>query len=109
MDLREMGWDGMGLIALAQNREHWVALANTVMNLQRSINCWEIPKLPSDWRLLKKVTAPWSCIVNSNQFNSIQFNYYSTAQASANYKVSTTERNKQIYAKYKTRQFLTSG
>jgi hypothetical protein len=34
MDLREIVWDGMGLIDLAQNRNQWRALVNTVMNLR---------------------------------------------------------------------------
>jgi hypothetical protein len=34
MDLREMGWDGMDWIDLAQNRDRWRALVNTVMNLR---------------------------------------------------------------------------
>jgi hypothetical protein len=33
MDLREIGWDGMDWIDLAQNRDKWSALVNTVMNL----------------------------------------------------------------------------
>jgi hypothetical protein len=33
-DLRETGWDGMVLIELAQDRNHWRTLVNTVMNLQ---------------------------------------------------------------------------
>jgi hypothetical protein len=33
MDLREIGWDGMDWIDLAQNRVQWRALLNTVMNL----------------------------------------------------------------------------
>jgi hypothetical protein len=33
MDLRQTGWDGMDWIDLAQDREQWRALANTVMNL----------------------------------------------------------------------------
>jgi hypothetical protein len=32
MDLREIGWDGMDWIDLAQNRDQWRALVNTVMN-----------------------------------------------------------------------------
>jgi hypothetical protein len=32
MDLREIGWDGMDWIELAQDRDHWRALVNTVMN-----------------------------------------------------------------------------
>jgi hypothetical protein len=30
--LRETGWDGMDWIGLAQNRNQWRALVNTVMN-----------------------------------------------------------------------------
>jgi hypothetical protein len=33
IDLREIGWDGMGWIDPAQNRDQWRALVNTVMNL----------------------------------------------------------------------------
>jgi hypothetical protein len=33
MDLREVEWDGMDWIELAQNRDRWRALVNTVMNL----------------------------------------------------------------------------
>jgi hypothetical protein len=32
MDLREIGWVGMDWIDLAQDREQWRALVNTVMN-----------------------------------------------------------------------------
>jgi hypothetical protein len=34
MDLREIGWYGMDLIDLAQDRNQWRALVNTVMNLR---------------------------------------------------------------------------
>jgi hypothetical protein len=34
MDLRETGWDGMDWIELAQDRDRWRALVNTVMNLR---------------------------------------------------------------------------
>jgi hypothetical protein len=34
MDLREIGWDGVDWIDLAQDRDQWRALVNTVMNLQ---------------------------------------------------------------------------
>jgi hypothetical protein len=35
MDLRQdgMGWDGMDWINLTQDRDQWMALVNTVMNL----------------------------------------------------------------------------
>jgi hypothetical protein len=34
MDLREIGWDGVELFELAQDRDQWRALLNTVMNLR---------------------------------------------------------------------------
>jgi hypothetical protein len=34
MDLREIGWDGMNLIDLTQDRDQWRALVNKVMNLR---------------------------------------------------------------------------
>jgi hypothetical protein len=34
MDLREIGWGGMDWIDLAQDRDQWRALVNTVMNLR---------------------------------------------------------------------------
>jgi hypothetical protein len=36
MDLREIGWDGMDRIDLAQDREQLRALVTTVMNLRVS-------------------------------------------------------------------------
>jgi hypothetical protein len=34
MDLREIGWDGVDWIELAQDRGQWRALVNTAMNLR---------------------------------------------------------------------------
>jgi hypothetical protein len=34
MDLRGIGWDGVDWIELAQDRDQWRALVNTVMNLR---------------------------------------------------------------------------
>jgi hypothetical protein len=34
MDLREIGWDGVDWVDLAQDWYHWRALVNTVMNLR---------------------------------------------------------------------------
>jgi hypothetical protein len=33
MDLREVGWDGMEWIDLADDRDQWMALVNAVINL----------------------------------------------------------------------------
>jgi hypothetical protein len=34
MDVRDIGWDGMDWIELAQDRDQWRALVNLVMNLR---------------------------------------------------------------------------
>jgi hypothetical protein len=34
IDFRELGWDGMDWIDLAQDRDQWRAVVNTVMNLR---------------------------------------------------------------------------
>jgi hypothetical protein len=34
IDLAEIGWGGVDLIGLAQDRDKWRALVNAVMNLQ---------------------------------------------------------------------------
>jgi hypothetical protein len=34
IDLREIGWDGVDWIDLAQDRDQWRALVNTLMNLR---------------------------------------------------------------------------
>jgi hypothetical protein len=34
MDLREIGWDGMDWIDLAQDSDQWRALVNAIMNLR---------------------------------------------------------------------------
>jgi hypothetical protein len=38
IDLREIEWDGMDWIDLAQDRDQWRALVNTMMNLQVLLN-----------------------------------------------------------------------
>jgi hypothetical protein len=40
MDLREIGWGGMDWIYLAEGRDQWRALMNTVISLRGSIKCW---------------------------------------------------------------------
>jgi hypothetical protein len=41
IDVREIGWGGMDWIDLAQDRDQWRALVNTVMNLRVSKNVGE--------------------------------------------------------------------
>jgi hypothetical protein len=38
IDLREIGWDGMDWIDLAQGRDQWRPFVNTVMNLRVPLN-----------------------------------------------------------------------
>jgi hypothetical protein len=42
MDLREVGWVGMGWIDLVQERDQWMALVSTAMEPSSSIKCREI-------------------------------------------------------------------
>jgi hypothetical protein len=56
MYLREIGWGGMDRIDLAEDRDQWRALVNTVMN----IKCRTILEWLRNWRLLKKGSALWS-------------------------------------------------
>jgi hypothetical protein len=34
MDIKEIGWDGVDWIDMAQDRKQWSALVNTVLNLR---------------------------------------------------------------------------
>jgi hypothetical protein len=56
IDLREIGWDGVDWIDLAQDREQWRVLVNTVMNLQ-VLKILEVPELLHNWQLLSKGSA----------------------------------------------------
>jgi hypothetical protein len=42
INLREIGWDGIHWIDLAQDRDQWRALVNTVMKPSGSIKCCEV-------------------------------------------------------------------
>jgi hypothetical protein len=49
MDILEIGWGGVDLIDLAQDRDKWRALVNAVMNLRVSIKYWETVKWLHNW------------------------------------------------------------
>jgi hypothetical protein len=38
IDLREIGWDGVDCIDMAQDRDQWRALVNTVLNFRVPLN-----------------------------------------------------------------------
>jgi hypothetical protein len=54
MDLREIGWDVVYWIRLNWDRDNLGALLNMIMNLR----VWGFLEYLSDWRLLKKDSAP---------------------------------------------------
>jgi hypothetical protein len=54
IDLREMECEGVDWMHLAQDREQWRVLVNTVMNLQVPKNGRESLDYLSDYQLLKK-------------------------------------------------------
>jgi hypothetical protein len=58
-DLRKIGWDCMNWIELAQDRDQWRALVNTVMNFWVSKNFWEFSEWLHNWQLLRKGSAPY--------------------------------------------------
>jgi hypothetical protein len=46
----------MDWIDVAQDRDQWKVLIDTVMNF---IKCWEVFEGLHNWELLKKGSAPW--------------------------------------------------
>jgi hypothetical protein len=60
MDLKEIIWNDMDWINLAEDRDQSRTVVNTVMNLGGSIKCWEILEYLSDCWLLKKDRAALS-------------------------------------------------
>jgi hypothetical protein len=53
--LREVGWDGVDWLDMAQYRDQWRTLVNTPSG---SIRCWENLAWLQNWRLPKKGLAP---------------------------------------------------
>jgi hypothetical protein len=56
MDLREIGWDGVDWIDMAQDRDQWRYCEND-FETSGSINCWGVLEWLHNWRLLKKGSA----------------------------------------------------
>jgi hypothetical protein len=53
MDLGEVGWGDVDWIGLAQDRNRWRALVNSVMNLRGSVKFWETIEWLHSWWLLE--------------------------------------------------------
>jgi hypothetical protein len=60
IDHKEIWWGVMNWIHVAQDRDQWQAIVNTVISLRGSIKWWAILECLSGWRLLKKDSPPWS-------------------------------------------------
>jgi hypothetical protein len=61
MDLREIGWNGMDWIDLAQDRDQWFFPSGFCKHSNEptdSIKCWEVFEWLHNWQLLKKGSAP---------------------------------------------------
>jgi hypothetical protein len=58
MELREIGWNGIDWIDVAQDGVQWRALVNTVMNLRVQYNAGKFLSGCIIVRLLKKGSAP---------------------------------------------------
>jgi hypothetical protein len=57
MDLIEIGWDGMDWIELAEDRDQWRALVNTVMILHKMLgNCLVAAQLAASQEGLSSVS-----------------------------------------------------
>jgi hypothetical protein len=60
MVLREIGCENVNWIRLAEDRDRWRALVNTVMDFSDSIKWWKILEWLSNYWLFKKGSAPRS-------------------------------------------------
>jgi hypothetical protein len=49
MDPGEVGWGNVDWIGLAQDRNRWRALVNSVSKLRGSVECWEAIEWPNNW------------------------------------------------------------
>jgi hypothetical protein len=58
MDIREIVWDGVDWIDVAQDRDQWRALVKNCDETLGSIKWCEVLEWLHNWRLLKKGSAP---------------------------------------------------
>jgi hypothetical protein len=58
MDLREIGWDGVDWVDLAQDRGPLEGSCEHGDEPSGSIKCWEVLEWLHNWWLLKKDSAP---------------------------------------------------
>jgi hypothetical protein len=58
MDLREIGWDGMDWIDLAQDMDQRRGSCEHGNETSGSIKCWEVLEWLRNWQLLKTGSAP---------------------------------------------------
>jgi hypothetical protein len=63
MDIGEIGQSGMDWINLAQDRDQWRGLVNTVIHLRWSLNVREFLSSCSRWQHLREGPATWSSIL----------------------------------------------
>jgi hypothetical protein len=58
--LRETGWGGVDWMDMAQDRDQWMTLVNTVLNLRVPKSAGKILEGLHNWCFLKKGSAPLS-------------------------------------------------
>jgi hypothetical protein len=58
MEFLELGCGDVDWIGLAQDRNRWRALVNSLLNFRVSIKCWETIECPNNWWPLEWYSAP---------------------------------------------------
>jgi hypothetical protein len=59
IDLKEIGWQGVGWIDVGRDMEKWWVLLNLVINIQVSQNCGQFFDWLKKYKLLSD-SAPWN-------------------------------------------------
>jgi hypothetical protein len=58
MDLREIGWDDVNWVDMAQDREQWKGSCEHDIEHSVSMKCWEVLEWLHNYWLLKKFSPP---------------------------------------------------